>query len=272
LEKRARLPGQLWEDDCITTMNDIANITKTKFVKYGICTVLDMKQLIPEQISVVLGEKEFLVSEQKLKKWQEAAEQANTGSVPSRVSMDHRKEANPYLSRYGPTWKDEIRKCSAMVGCICVTKMAWYMKDETDWVMKGTKYEGKSHFYHDALTLMTCTKMKAYMNKHNLRRYWLLPQENLQEGTRYQNSIPGDSPELMPLDETLNMDIHVSARYHVAITSHLQNDNPLKFLFSTPKEISREYLRIVNPDTGGGLHHLGESFKTVTNGSEVWKR
>jgi Ca2+-dependent lipid-binding protein len=110
-----------------------------------------------------------------------------------------------------------------------VTKMLWHMKDETDRVMKGTKYEGKSQFYHDALTLTTRTKTKAYMNKHNLLWYWSLPLENLQEGTRYQNSIPIDSPELMPLDKTLNMDIHASARYHVAITSHLENDNPLKF-------------------------------------------
>jgi hypothetical protein len=90
------------------------------------------------------------------------------------------------------------------------------------------------------------------MNKHNLLRYWLLLLENLQEGTRYHNSIPGDITELMPLDETLNMDIHASAGYHVVITSHLYNDNPLKFSFSTPKEISRAYFRIVNPDTGGG--------------------
>jgi hypothetical protein len=50
------------------------------------------------------------------------------------------------------------------------------------------------------------------MNKHNLLRYWLLPLENLQEGTRYQNSIPGDSPELMSLDETLNIDIRNGGR------------------------------------------------------------
>jgi hypothetical protein len=98
-------------------------------------------------------------------------------------------------------------------------------------------------------------------------RYWLLPLESLQEGTRYQNSILGDSPELMPLDETLNMDIHVSARYHVAITSHLENDNPLKFSFSTPKEISRAYLRIVNPNTGGA-----PSSRRVIQDCDKWLR
>jgi hypothetical protein len=42
----------------------------------------------------------------------------------------------------------------------------------------------------------------------------------------------------MLLDETLNMDIHSSARYHVAITSHLAKNDPKKFTFSTPKEVS----------------------------------
>jgi hypothetical protein len=55
----------------------------------------------------------------------------------------------------------------------------------------------------------------------------------------------------MSLDETLNMGIHVSVGYYIAITSHLPNDDPLKFSFSTPKEISRVYLRLVDPVTGG---------------------
>jgi hypothetical protein len=29
--------------------------------------------------------------------------------------------------------------------------------------MEGTCYEGKGQFYHDALTLMTCNKIKQYM-------------------------------------------------------------------------------------------------------------
>jgi hypothetical protein len=118
--------------------------------------------------------------------------------------------------------------------------------------VKGTKYEGKGQVYHVALTLMTCTRTKSYMNKHNLLKYWLLPPENLKEGTRYHNSIPGDIPELVPLDKTLNMNIHASVCYHVAITPHLQNYDRLKFSFSTPEDISRAYLRIINPDNGGG--------------------
>jgi hypothetical protein len=43
----------------------------------------------------------------------------------------------------------------------------------------------------------------------------------------------------------------VRARYHVTITSHLPNDDPRKYYFSTPKEISRAYLRLVDPATSG---------------------
>jgi hypothetical protein len=98
-------------------------------------------------------------------------------------------------------------------------------------------------------------------------KYWLLPLENLQAGTRYHDSIPGDSPELMPLDETLNQDIHSTARYHVAITSHLPKDDPRKFSFSTPKEISRAYLRLVDRHTGGA-----PSSRRIIQDCEKWVR
>jgi hypothetical protein len=76
------------------------------------------------------------VSEQSLKKRAAAAENAHDGSVLSRVCMDHRRETNPYLSRYGSDyWMNEIHKCSAMSGFICVTKMVHHMKKETDRVM-----------------------------------------------------------------------------------------------------------------------------------------
>jgi hypothetical protein len=54
------------------------------------------------------------------------------------------------------------------------------------------------------------------MMEYNLLKYWLLPLEDLQRGTRYHNSIPGDSPELMPLDET--------HRYHLKITKSSKLD------------------------------------------------
>jgi hypothetical protein len=154
-----------------------------------------------------------------------------------------------------------------MSGSICVTKMIQHMVDEVDRVMKGMKHDGEEQFYHDALTLMTCEKSKAYMLEHNLFKYWLLPLEDLQKGTRYHSSIPGDSPETKPLDETLNMDVHACARYHVAITSHLPKGDQKKLFFSTPREISRAYLRIVDPVTGGAASSI-----QIVQDCEKWIR
>jgi hypothetical protein len=124
--------------------------------------------------------------------------------------------------------------------------------------MEGTSHEGKGKFYHDALTLMTCIKTKQYIQDNVLLKYWLLPLEGLQAGTRYHNSIPDDSPELMPFDETLNMDIHSSARYQVAITVHLAKNDPKKFTFLTPKEVSSAYLQFIDDATGNtpSLHRI----------------
>jgi hypothetical protein len=81
-------------------------------------------------------------------------------------------------------------------------------------------------------------------------KHWLLSLEGLEHGTGYHKLIPGDIPEIMPLDEALTMEIHASPRYHVAITAYFPNDDPIKYSFSTPNESSRAYLRLVHPVTG----------------------
>jgi hypothetical protein len=148
-------------------------------------------------------------------------------------------------------WLSKIRKCTALSGYRCVTETTDHIDTETKRVRKGTKNEGQGLWYHGALSLMTCKKSVQYMKQKGIFDNWLLPWGQLQEGTRYHESIPGGIPELMPLDETLNMDIHASARYHVAITSHLPSDDPRIFSFATPNEISRAYLRLVDLVTGG---------------------
>jgi hypothetical protein len=116
-------PNFLFENDCITTMTDIADTTKTKFSRHNIKTVLDMKMMTASHMSAIMRDKEFKVSEHKLKKWQQAAYQEKEGSVPTHIMKDHRKDMNPYLSRFGPTWKDESCKCTTMAGSIRITKM-----------------------------------------------------------------------------------------------------------------------------------------------------
>jgi hypothetical protein len=212
------------------------------------------------------------VSVNALKEWQAISEQANEGSIPDRIRKDHKQDENPYLSQYGrEMWMTEVRQCSALLGYRCVLEMIDHIDNETKIVMKVTPYEGKGLWYHDALSLMTCNKSIHYMKEKGIFKNWLLPLGRLQEGTRYHESIQGDSPELLLLDETLNMDSHVSARYHVTITSHLPNNDPLKFSFSTHKEISRAYLRHVDPVIGSAPLQK-ELSRNVRNWKEVEER
>jgi hypothetical protein len=263
--KTNSLTWSLVENDSVIVLGKIAGKTAERLSKHGIKTLLDMKMITASEISAIMAETEFRVSENILRDWWAKAEQVNQGSTPARIHKDHRENDNPYISRYGPDlWMTKICQCSALSGYMCVTEMIDHIDNETKREMKGTKNEGRGLWYHDALSLMTCKKSVQYIKEKGIFNNLLLPWGRLQEGTRYHESIPGDIPELMPLDET-DIDIHASARYHVAITSHLPNDYPRKYSFSTPKEISRSYLRLVNPATAVH-HHQQEFFRTVRNG------
>jgi hypothetical protein len=107
IKKRSRLLDVLFEDDCITTMTDIAETTKAKYAKHNIIkTVLDMKMMAAAEVTEIIKDKEFRVPEHKLRKWQDASRHAKEGSVPAHVMKDHRKDIDTYLLRFGPTWKD----------------------------------------------------------------------------------------------------------------------------------------------------------------------
>ena len=107
-------------------------------------------------------------------------------------------------------------------------------------MFKGTDHEDNWFFYHDALNLMTAKDTIAWMKEKDYLKHWLLPKLGLLAGTAYEHKLPGDSPELMPMDSTLNKDIDDSAKRHVAVTSHLvwnkQVKDLRKFSLATPKE------------------------------------
>jgi hypothetical protein len=142
VEKCIRLPGQLYENDIVMEMGNIAEKTANKLKRHGIVTVLDMKMLTQTESSAIVEDKDFRVSDGQIKEWHKAAQQAHEGSVPSRARKDHHKDENPYLSRYGrDAWMSTIHKCSALSGYRCVTEMIEYMVEETQRVMKQTTHE-----------------------------------------------------------------------------------------------------------------------------------
>ena len=105
----------------------------------------------------------------------------------------------------------------------------------------NTEFKDNFYFFHDALLLMTSKGTVEWMKEKGIYKHWLLPMKGLNEGTRYAGRPVGDSPELMPLDSTLNKDVDDAVKMHVAYISHLLNTDKRKFSMATPSKGIRAY-------------------------------
>ena len=91
-------------------------------------------------------------------------------------------------------------------------------------------------------------KQKGYLH------HWLLPLNILQDGTPYAGRPVGNSPEFMPLDNSLNslnIDILQSLRFHCVLSLSIidgkeitEEERKLCFSFSTPREIAQGLKRL----------------------------
>ena len=101
-------------------------------------------------------------------------------------------------------------------------------------LVQHTKTTG---FYHDALSQMTANKTVEWMKREGYYKRWLIPQKGCNADTVYANRPVGNSPEFMPLDNSLNQDIQVSLSLHCAVSAHLPDDDSRKFSMRTPNTI-----------------------------------
>ena len=88
------------------------------------------------------------------------------------------------------------------------------------------------------------------MRRRGYDKHLIVPQHGLNAGTAYAGRMVGMRPEVMPLDEHLNQDIHDAVDRHVNLTQNLPDDHPQKFSKRTPKQLSRAYRRIWDPTLG----------------------
>ena len=79
-------------------------------------------------------------------------------------------------------------------------------------------HEDDFYIVHDALVLMTAKETINWMKPKGYLRCWLLPLNGLQDGTPYAGRPVGNSPEFVPLDNSLNRDILQSLRFHCVLS------------------------------------------------------
>ena len=133
----------------------------------------------------------------------------------------------------------------------CITDMIRFMVKEVDNLMKGSVHEDDLFIVHDALVLMTAKETIEWMKDKNCFHCWLLHMNGLQDGTPYAGLPVGNSPDFMPLDNSLNRDILHSLRFHCVLSRFVldgegtdEEESNMHFSFSTPKETARGLKRI----------------------------
>lgn len=221
---------------------------KEKLATIGLYTIGDIKELSDEQIQHLPINTRGL-SSSALLGFRDNAKDALAGSYIS-TFVDHKKAENPYLSLYGNTWCDKINESVTLKGTCCITVLIEHMVKESKSILKGSKWETKMMFYHDALSQLTCEDTKNWMKDKGFYDHWVLPKLGLNEGTVFANRPVGNSPEMMPWDCSLNKDVDDLFIQHKAWTNSLPESNPKRFSKSTPARQDHGYLRLLDPIHG----------------------
>ena len=229
----------------------------------GITEVRELKGLGADQIkSLQLRDQRLKLA--KLQQFCQAAQLCHMVDVPEKI--DHRKADNPYLSKYGiDNWQAELDK-KAMVGKVCVSEMIDHMFKETKKCFPDSE---DWWVYHDALSLMTAADSVQYMKDEGFYKHWVLPEQDyvrdVPQCDRWKHRPVGNRPEVMPLDQQLNKDVHDAVDYHVILTQDLDDDDERKFSMRTPKHGLSAYLRIWDhhPPSKRIIHDIDETLSSM---------
>ena len=68
---------------------------------------------------------------------------------------DHRKSRNPYISRYGERWVDELKSSTAMSKFCCIADLIRFIMNEAEKLVKGSVREDDFYIVHNDLVLIT---------------------------------------------------------------------------------------------------------------------
>lgn len=251
-----RQAGELFKLDTVEQVKTIGTVAAGKLNVAGILTVQQL-------MDTPAGESIDGISSATLAKWIGNCSHAKAGAFPQSRVKNHKLAANPYLSLYGRAlWEAKIAATTALSGFACITELCTHIITKSAVPFVGTPFEFTWQFSHDALSLLASVECRDWMSKQIIkgqrrdqdRSYldcWVRPQAGLNEGTIYEHRPVGNSPELMPLDASLNKDLHDDVNRHVAATAHLPKDHDLKFSRANPKEQGKAYKRVYNGSPPG---------------------
>jgi hypothetical protein len=238
--------GDFWEGESLVALKGIGTKTAEKLAEKGIGNIGDLKHCSDQQLKLLKGVGTGIA---KLTVLRLQVAGAFPGDPPGNLLVNHKnnpEEPNPYKSRFGDLWLDEIKKSTFLSKFVCIKDLVKHIYTETKKCFANTEYSNDFFFYHDALSLMTANDTVAWMKEENIYKHWFLPELDVNAGTCYQGRPIGNSPEMMPLDASLNKDVDDGVHSHIVFTNGLAPDNPQKFCMTTPVRGSFAYRRVWN--------------------------
>ena len=151
----------------------------------------------------------------------------------------------------------KLKSSNAMSKFCCITNLIRFMMNEVEKLMEGSVHEDDFFIVHDALVLITAMETINWMRQKEYLHQWLLPPNGLQYHTPYVGLPVGNSPEFIPLDNSLNRDILHSLRMHSVLSCYIvdteeitEEERNMCFSYSTPREIARGLKRIWDSKMG----------------------
>ena len=246
--------GRVWKDDDVEQLSGVGPKKAERLRENGIESVGDVFFTDPDDLVTKTNGKYKRIFFEKLRKnniKKYAGEQK-----PSNLQIDHRKQPNPYKSKFGDEWKSAIARSATLRDKDNIRNIVEYMIEESRRIFNDGKCDW--HIYHDALSLFVSEEnvewMKSKMadSKRTYFDVFIFPQNGLSAGiARYGSRPVGNSPEFMAWDCSLNKDVDDALRRHVVATAHLDIKDPRKFSMRTPREIERAIFRLMDPAFSG---------------------
>jgi hypothetical protein len=229
-----RVAGKLWEGDLLkkTIKIGVGNGVRWGILSdYGVCTIGEFRNMSDERTQLIVGG--GTLTSKVLTTIQNHLKDARVGHEPAKI--DYKKADNPYESRYGSAWEVNIQSMKAFKKVTCITKMVDHMVTATRVVMKRTMYENYFYFYPDTLSQMTCSKTKKMTTTTGDIKHWILPLNDLNAGATSSKRPPYNSPDFMPLDNSLYNDAQHCVNRYVMITEALLEYDDTKLSLSTQR-------------------------------------
>ena len=114
-------------EDSVLRLKGAGGIKGEKLVEQGIRTVRDLKDKSDANL-LTIASATAGIPFNKLIEWRNTP--AHPNSCPHQV-LDHRKANNPYESRFGKLWRQEIKHTVFMQQYVCITDLVQHIHDQS---------------------------------------------------------------------------------------------------------------------------------------------